>query len=277
MRITLTGSVGLDITATALRPQLAAAKGGPIDIDLASPGGYVDEGLLVYNLLRDYRGRKTVRLVGLVASAATLFACAADRVKALPTSLFMVHGSSLSVAGNASDLQQGAETLRKYDALLATVYAEKTGKPLDEIRALMDEETWYTPEEALAAGFVDEIEGSTAVPHADLESAKAQYRAVASRGHREGELERAAAFLGTPCPGFSMLDLSPEEREDYGRFLAFGYSIAVPTAQFIEDLKWFAMGVSSSARASYLAAGGSLRDAQKMDLETRKLFFSRGR
>jgi ATP-dependent protease ClpP protease subunit len=238
MRITLSGHVGTAITAQAVRRQLAAARGGPVEIDIASPGGYVDEAIEIYNILRGYAGPLTARLVGVVASAATLIACAAHRIVALSSSLWMIHSASLAMSGNARDLEHGAAILRKYDELLAAVYARKTGKDLATIRAWMANETWMTPTEALDAGFVDAIEGSAAQGHADLAAAKARVRELTARGYRPGELERAAALIAAPA------QLDPETA---AALESLGYSLADIVAD-PEALGWIALRVPKSTR-----------------------------
>jgi ATP-dependent protease ClpP protease subunit len=237
MRITLSGHVGTAITAQEVRRQLAAARGGPVVIDIASPGGYVDEAIEIYNILRGYPGPLTARLVGVVASAATLIACAARRIVALSSSLWMVHSTSLSMSGNASDLEHGAAILKKYDSLLAEVYAAKTGKSREEIRAWMESESWLTAEEALAAGFIDSIEWDAA-GRADLAAAKARVRELAARGYRPGELERAAALIAAPA------QLDPETA---AALESLGYSLADIVAD-PEALGWIALRVPKSTR-----------------------------
>jgi ATP-dependent protease ClpP protease subunit len=249
--IVLSGHVGTDITAARVRQELATAKGSPVEIEIASPGGFLDEAIEIYNLLRGHARGVTARLVGLVASAATLIACAARRIVALPSSLWMIHSSSLSISGNASDLEHGAEILRKYDELLASAYAAKTGKSREEIRAWMEHETWMTVEEALGAGFVDAIEGSATQGRADLAAAKAQVRALAAKGHTSRELERAAALLDQPSP-----TLAPEAAARLGRL---GYTLADVAAD-PETLAWLALGVSRAARELYARSGVTLED-----------------
>jgi ATP-dependent protease ClpP protease subunit len=196
----LSGHVGTAITAAEVRRQLAAAKGGPVDIEIASPGGFLDEAIEIYNALRDHRGTVTARLVGTVASAGTLIACAARRIVAAPSSLWMIHSSSLSTSGNEGDLRHAADVLRRYDDLLVGVYAEKTGKSAETIRADMASERWFNPQEARDYGFVDSVEGSTtATSSTAIATARATVERARAIAHRPGEYDRVAALLGAAC------------------------------------------------------------------------------
>jgi len=268
VKLTLSGVVGIDITAADIRRRLSSATGA-LDIDIASPGGYVDEGIEVYNLLKGYHGRKTARLVGTVASAATLISCAADRIVALPQSLWMIHGSSLSMAGNASDLEHGAEILRKYDSLLAAAYMAKTGKDRETICAWMKAESWMTPEEALAAGFVDAIEGAPAAARANIAAARAQVHALAAKGHRPEELTRAAALLGaTPAP--RIVGHTEEERATLARIEALGYRVDAPAAELAAALPWVAAGIPAESRRYCEEAGLTPAEAAELPPDLRR-------
>jgi len=199
MRLSLLGFVGVEITVTDIRRQLTAANGGPVDIDIATPGGYLDEAISIYNAIKDYKGRKAMRLVGTVASAGTLIALAGDRIEAMPASLWMVHASSTSASGNQADMLRAARVLAQYDALLLGVYCAKTKKSPEAIRADMLAETWYSPTEALEYGYIDAVLGETTGKNLSLLVAERdKYRVAASAGYRPGELERVAAML-TPA------------------------------------------------------------------------------
>jgi len=73
--------------------------------------------------------------------------------------LLMVHNPSGLCAGNSGDMRELADMLDKVRGSLTSAYERKTGKTTEEIGAMMDAETWMTAQEALAAGFIDEITG----------------------------------------------------------------------------------------------------------------------
>lgn len=163
-RIYISGEIGFAARPADFRAALAEAKGGEINIHIASPGGYVYEGLEFFNMIRDYkrdhpRSKIMITLKGLCASMASYIACcpAADFVVAEDNAVFMIHNAWMAALGNATDLEKSAETLRGLDTLISKAYAKITGKSVEEILALMDAETWYFGKEIKDAGFVDEI------------------------------------------------------------------------------------------------------------------------
>ena len=65
--IPISGIIGADVTTKDIRAQLDAARGEPVEIQIASPGGIIMDGLEAFNLIRGYRGQKTTRLMGMAA------------------------------------------------------------------------------------------------------------------------------------------------------------------------------------------------------------------
>ncbi|MBN0106041.1 Clp protease ClpP, partial [Pseudomonas aeruginosa] len=83
---------GEGVTAKRIAGALRAI-GGDVDVtvNINSPGGDVFEGLAIYNLLREHKGKVTVRVLGLAASAASFIAMAADEVKIARAGFLMIH------------------------------------------------------------------------------------------------------------------------------------------------------------------------------------------
>jgi ATP-dependent protease ClpP protease subunit len=144
------------IPAAALVAELDAAR-GDVEIRLSSPGGDVLAAIAVYSALRQRRGTVAVWVDGLAASAATVIAMAASpgRLTAGEGSLLMVHDAWAACAGNAADLLEMADLLDKASENIAGIYARRSGVPAAAWRTAMKRETWYTAEEAVAAGLVD--------------------------------------------------------------------------------------------------------------------------
>ncbi len=201
--VALSGFVGSDFTGPSVRAALVAARGEAVRFELSSPGGFVDAGLEVASLIRNYKGPTTIHIMGIAASMGSFIACAAQRVTAEPSSVYMVHLPSMGAAGTEDDFRRSAEVLTKYGDALALEYARKSRKSLAEVRELMRAETFYGAEDAKAAGFIDEVvgvatsTGSTARGRtAAIEAARAQCRAVQARiGSRPGDVARIAALL----------------------------------------------------------------------------------
>ena len=131
---------------------------GDIVVRINSPGGSVFDGMAIHNAIKDYSGgKKTVIVDGLAASAASYIALAGDHVKINQGAFFMIHDAWSLVIGNAEDMIKEAELLEKIDGQIAGFYERKTGRSTEEIKQKMSEETWFTADEALEFGLVDEV------------------------------------------------------------------------------------------------------------------------
>lgn len=151
------------VTAKGFAADLKAlGKVKNLNIYINSPGGAVFEGQAIYSQLKRHAAHKTVQIDGLAASIASVIAMAGDTVIMPDNALMMIHRASGLCMGDAEDLRKTADALEKAEAGIVAAYALKTGKPTDELLALMAEETWMTAADALALGFVDQA--SPAIP-----------------------------------------------------------------------------------------------------------------
>jgi ATP-dependent Clp endopeptidase proteolytic subunit ClpP len=130
---------------------------GPVKIRINSPGGSVFGGMSIYNAIQSYEGGTTTIVDGLAASAASYIALAGDTVKINQGAFLMINEAWSLAIGNASDLRKEADLLDKIDGQIAGFYARKTGKELSDIQDIMTDETWFTADEALEFGLVDEV------------------------------------------------------------------------------------------------------------------------
>lgn len=152
---------GEGVTAQAVADQLDQVKGvKTLNIYINSEGGDVFEAKAIYANLKRFVGEKVVHIDGIAASAATFIAMAGDKIITAPEASWMVHEAWGGAMGAASDLRAYADLLDMQNADLASIYAKRTGKSVDEMRAVMVATTWMTAQEAKAAGFTDEIAGS---------------------------------------------------------------------------------------------------------------------
>jgi hypothetical protein len=99
----------------------------------------------------------TARINTLAASMGSVIAMAADKVEIASNGKIMIHEASGGAHGDSDTLLRYAELLETISDEIAGIYADKTGMPKDEIRALMKKETWMTAEQAISMGFADEI------------------------------------------------------------------------------------------------------------------------
>jgi ATP-dependent Clp endopeptidase proteolytic subunit ClpP len=148
------------VTAKAFVAALAALDVPRITVGINSPGGSVFDGLAIFNALRNHRAAVTTRVDGLAASIASVIALAGDEVRMADNALLMIHNPWSVLAGDAKMLRAEADVLDKVRDTMLGVYAER-GMPRDEAAAAMDAETWYSAEEALAAGLVDVVAGAS--------------------------------------------------------------------------------------------------------------------
>lgn len=148
---------GDGVTAKGFIDELNTITAGNIDLHLNSPGGSVFDGVAIFNALKRHPANITTYVDGLAASIASIIALAGERVVMAKNSLFMIHNPWGVVQGDANDMRKMADVLDKIKETLVNQYADRTGMTSDELNTLLDSETWYTADEALAAGFIDEI------------------------------------------------------------------------------------------------------------------------
>ena len=128
---------------------------GPLLVEINSPGGNVWDGLSIYNQLRGRRAPVTTRVVGIAASIASIIALAGDKVEMADAALMMIHDPSGMASGTSEDMRKMADALDQHAEVLVGVYAKKTGRSPESIRAAMKAETWFTTAEAIQFGLVD--------------------------------------------------------------------------------------------------------------------------
>lgn len=128
-----------------------------LKVVINSPGGDVQAGQEIYSILKDIKNPVTINVQSIAASAASMIAMAGDTVKMSPVALLMIHNASTSTAGDYRDMQHTAYVLQTVNAAIVQAYIAKTGKSEDELKAMMDKETWLTANQCLEYGFADEI------------------------------------------------------------------------------------------------------------------------
>lgn len=127
-----------------------------VRVGINSVGGAAFGGVAMYNALQDHPGEVTCCVEGLAASAASLVAMAGKTVMG-KGAMLMIHPPAAMAMGNATDLRKTADVLDKIQDALGGIYEAKTGKSAEEIKGLINDETWMTADEAVASGFADEV------------------------------------------------------------------------------------------------------------------------
>jgi ATP-dependent protease ClpP protease subunit len=145
------------VSAQSIVPQIRAIKGGTIRLHINSAGGDVFAGQAIAQAVRDTGAKVIVQIDGLAASAATLPAMAADQVEIAEGGFMMIHNAWTVAIGNANDLIETAALLEKVDGSIAAAYSSRSKLKMEDVRQMMNAETWFTAQEALDAGLVDGI------------------------------------------------------------------------------------------------------------------------
>lgn len=150
------------VTAADLVNELKGVTAKSINVRVNSPGGDVFDGIAILNALRQHPAAVNVVVDSLAASAASFIAMAGDTVTMAPNSQMMIHAASGLTIGNASDMREMADLLDKMTTNIASIYAGRAGGKVEDWLTAMNTETWYSAEEAVAAGLADKV-GTTAM------------------------------------------------------------------------------------------------------------------
>ena len=145
-------------------------KGKKINVHINSEGGSVQEGLGIYNAIKERAKDVTCYVDGYALSIASVFPLAAGKVVSPKSAIWMIHNAWSFAQGNAKDMMDQAKMLEEHDAMLAEIYCEHTGKSTEEIRDCMAAETWIRGSAAVEFGLADESD--------DKEEIEASYAAL---------------------------------------------------------------------------------------------------
>lgn len=145
-----------DVTPKAFKADLYAGE-GDIVIWLNSPGGDCIAASQIYTMLMDYKGKVTVKIDGIAASAASVIAMAGTTVLMAPTALMMVHNPLTVAIGDSEEMQKAIAMLSEVKESIINAYEIKTGLSRTKLSHLMDAETWLNANKAIELGFADGI------------------------------------------------------------------------------------------------------------------------
>lgn len=148
---------GDGVTASRIAGALRSLNGADVTVNINSPGGDMFEGLAIYNLLREYEGKVTVKVLGLAASAASIIAMAGDEVQIGRGAFLMIHNCWVYAMGNRHDLAQIAADMAPFDKAMSDIYQARSGLDSTTIDKMMDGETYIGGSEAVEKGFADSL------------------------------------------------------------------------------------------------------------------------
>lgn len=152
-----------DVCVYDLAKEIGDLNGKALTVRINSYGGEVAEGLAIYNLLKSYEGEVTTICDGFACSAASVVFMAGTKRIMPRSSLLMIHNAWTWASGDADDLRKAAEDLEKITQPSVEIYTSVSNLDADEIKAMMDAETWIDADEALDFGFATEISEEAAM------------------------------------------------------------------------------------------------------------------
>lgn len=160
--ITIYGVIGnsyweKSISAKQVVDALNEAGDNDIVIRLNSPGGDAFEGITISNRLREHKGKVTTYIDGYACSAASLFPPASDETIMGLGAMIMIHEATTIVWGSKKDMRKEADVLEKLETGIIDIYMTVAKVDRKEIETMVDNETWFTAEEAVAIGFASKL------------------------------------------------------------------------------------------------------------------------
>ncbi len=159
-QIKIDGVVGAgegEISAAIFKSQLPINGTDPIEIIVHSEGGSVFEGFAIYDAICQYQGPKKCIVSSFAASIASFIPMACDEIEITPNGYMMLHSPYSEVEGTASEMMSKATLLGDMQQKMIAAYATKTGKPVQDIAAILEKETFFNAEQCLVNGFVNRI------------------------------------------------------------------------------------------------------------------------
>lgn len=145
-----------EITPKKFKAELLSGE-GDVNVLINSVGGDVFAASQIYNMLKEYKGKVTIKIDSIAASAASLIAMSGDEVHISPCGFLMIHNPATLIFGETSDLQSGINMLEEIKEGIINAYEEKTGLNRNKISKMMDAETWLSAKKAVELGFADSI------------------------------------------------------------------------------------------------------------------------
>ena len=194
---------GKGINFNDVRNALASFQGNEIEVHINSYGGDMFEGIAIKNFFSQRKETVTVIIDGLAASAASIIAMGADKILMPKDTQLMIHNPWTFAYGNAKELRQVADDLEKAQVSVEETYLKRFKGDREELKALLDEETFLTADEALTLGLADSIYGEDEPEEVSddtetnvLDSLMAKYRTDEHEDKGKRNIERFA-FLFT--------------------------------------------------------------------------------
>ena len=128
-----------------------------VNIYINSPGGEVFAGMAIANMIKRINVPTYGYVEGIAASIASVILLSCDKVVVPKNAYIMIHNASGVCVGTSKDMLETVKLLDKLTNDIANIYAEKSGMKLEDVKTLMDDETWFNGEDAVSFGLADEL------------------------------------------------------------------------------------------------------------------------
>lgn len=151
-----------------------------INLHINSPGGSVFEGVAIHNMLKQHKAHVVVHVDALAASIASVIAMAGDEIRMPSNSMLMIHNAWTWASGNANDLRKAADDIERINESVVQSYLNKAGDQLDKdtLKALLDNETWLSAEEAFNYGLATHVDSAVEAVACVSEKLMKEYKQV---------------------------------------------------------------------------------------------------
>lgn len=146
-----------DVSSHTLSKQIEGLECDQINVYINSYGGEVAEGLAIYNQLKRHKAKVKTVCDGFACSAASVVFMAGDERVMSTASLLMIHNAWTYASGNAKELRKQADDLEKITQASINAYMQEVNITEEELRQMLDDETWISPQEAIEKGFITSI------------------------------------------------------------------------------------------------------------------------
>jgi len=164
------------VSASDIDKAITQAGSNDLVIHLNSPGGDAFDGIAIYNRLMNHKSKHnakiTIHVDGWACSAASIIAMAADDLIMGVGAMVMIHQASTIVWGTKVDMLKVAEMLEKLEEGIIDAYMTKANVSREEIRQMVDNETWFTAQEAIDIGFADKVQETSSPNVKTINNAK---------------------------------------------------------------------------------------------------------
>ena len=180
-----------EVTPALFKEELNSGE-GDITVWINSPGGDCVAAAQIYNMLMNYKGKVTVKIDGIAASAASVIAMAGNKVIVSPVSMIMIHNPATIAFGDTNEMQKAIAMLDEVKESIINAYEIKTGLSRAKLSHLMDAETWMDATKAVELGFADDIITKDKFPEKEEDEPKEEGESDEDESTEEDEKKKSS-------------------------------------------------------------------------------------